>query len=127
LLLRRIIAGVFAAARKRSAALIDIIESDEKHGHIALGSVHYIAFRAGDENEQLHWREQLIKAGFNVSPVTNRKYFRSNYFREFGGILFEIATYSPGFAVDERPEAFEPMWAEIEKALPPLEAESFLR
>jgi glyoxalase family protein len=94
------------------------------------GTVHHIAWRVKDDEEQLAWRERLSQAGFHVSPVRDRDYFRSIYFREPGGTLFELATDGPGFAADERPESLgeslklppfaEPHRAQIEAALPPL-------
>ncbi|MEE4607982.1 MAG: VOC family protein [Desulfobacteraceae bacterium] len=94
------------------------------------GSVHHIAFRApGDEDQRL-WRSRLSSAGLGVTPVIDRDYFRSIYFRTPGGILMEIATDAPGFAVDEPidrlgrslrlPERYESRRAEIEAGLPPL-------
>lgn len=65
------------------------------------GSVHHIAFRADDENQQLAYQEALRSAGFRVTPVQDRQYFRSIYFREPNGVLFEIATDAPGFLYDE--------------------------
>ena len=86
--------------------------------------------RSDDEAEQLAWREAVGALGLNVTPVLDRQYFRSIYFREPGGVLFEIATDPPGFAVDETPEALgtalklppwlEPQRAEIERRLPPV-------
>ncbi|RYG22540.1 ring-cleaving dioxygenase [bacterium] len=94
------------------------------------GTVHHIAWRVADDEEQQAWRERLSKEGFHVSPVRDRDYFRSIYFREPGGTLFELATDGPGFAADERPEHLgeslklppfaEPHRAQIESALPPL-------
>jgi len=74
---------------------------DSRPGQVAAGSVHHIAFRAKDDNEQLQWREHLVELGYNVTPVIDRIYFHSIYFREPGGILFEIATEPPGFTLDE--------------------------
>ena len=68
------------------------------------GSVHHVAFRARDDDEQESWRETLAAAGFSVTEVKDRCYFRSIYFREPGGVLFEIATDTPGFGIDETPE-----------------------
>ena len=65
------------------------------------GTIHHIAFRIATEDEQLALREELVAAGVNVSPVMDRQYFKSIYFREPGGILLEVATDGPGFAVDE--------------------------
>jgi glyoxalase family protein len=90
--------------------------------------VHHIAFRARDAEEQLQWREQLVELGFNVTPVIDRIYFHSIYFREPGGVLFEIATEPPGFTLDEKLEELGthlrlPPWLDsarlqIEKILP---------
>src|SRR5262249_7814942 len=77
---------------------------DSGVGRVAAGSVHHIAFRARDEEEQLQWREQLVDLGYNVTPVIDRIYFHSIYFREPGGVLFEIATEPPGFTFDETTE-----------------------
>jgi glyoxalase family protein len=71
-------------------------------GRVAAGSVHHIAFRAKDEAEQLQWRERLVDLSYNVTPVIDRTYFHSIYFREPGGVLFEIATEPPGFTLDEK-------------------------
>jgi glyoxalase family protein len=68
------------------------------------GSVHHVAFRARDEEEQRSWREAIVSAGITVTEVKDRCYFRSIYFREPGGILFEIATDTPGFGIDESAE-----------------------
>ena len=69
------------------------------------GTVHHVAFRAPDSAQQLDERNALVAAGFNVTTQIDREYFRSIYFREPGGVLFEIATDSPGFATDESPES----------------------
>ena len=74
-------------------------------GQIAVGSIHHVAWRTPDDAEQGYWRRELAALRYGVSPVMDRDYFRSLYFREPGGILFEIATDTPGFAVDEAPEA----------------------
>jgi len=104
---------------------------DSGVGRVAAGSVHHIAFRARDEQEQLQWREQLVDLGYNVTPVIDRIYFRSIYFREPGGVLFEIATEPPGFTFDETIEELGtglrlPPWVEsarlqIEKILPAIQ------
>jgi glyoxalase family protein len=99
-------------------------------GTMGVGTVHHVAFRVPDEETQLEVREKVGALGYNVTPVLDRNYFRSIYFREPGGVLFEIATDPPGFAVDEEPEHLGetlklPPWLEprrdrIEGALPPL-------
>jgi glyoxalase family protein len=104
---------------------------DSGVGRVAAGSVHHIAFRARDEQEQLQWREQLVDLGYNITPVIDRIYFHSIYFREPGGVLFEIATEPPGFTSDETIEDLGtdlrlPPWlesarSEIEKILPPIQ------
>jgi glyoxalase family protein len=69
-----------------------------------VGSVHHIAFRAKSDDEQQEWRKYLVGLGYHVSPVMDRTYFHSIYFKEPGGILFEIATDPPGFLLDESQE-----------------------
>ena len=84
------------------------------------GSVHHVAFRAKDDDEQQSWRETIAAAGIPVTPVKDRCYFRSIYFREPGGVLFEIATDTPGFGIDESPEELGrnlklPPWLEAQR------------
>ena len=125
------------ASRDNSAPgrIIDLLcQPAIAKGRIAVGSVHHIAFRAKDNAEQLQWREHLVELGYNVTPVMNREYFRSIYFREPGGVLFEIATDPPGFTLDEKPEELgkhlrlppwlEPARPQIEQILPPISPES---
>lgn len=84
------------------AAVIDLVERGGGHrAGLGVGSVHHIAFRVGDETAQTRWREALRERGRNVTEVKDRQYFRSIYFREPGGVLFELATDSPGFDRDE--------------------------
>ena len=99
-------------------------------GTSGAGIVHHIAWRTPDDASQLAARSELVSGGFNVSPVMDRNYFHSIYYREPGGVLFEIATDPPGFAVDESPEELGsklmlPAWLEghrplLEATLPPL-------
>lgn len=114
-----------------SGRIIDLLcQPDMAMGRVAAGSVHHIAFRAKDEAEQLRWRERLVDLGYNVTPVIDRTYFHSIYFREPGGVLFEIATDPPGFALDEKvkelgthlrlPSWMESARAQIEEILPPI-------
>jgi len=94
------------------------------------GSVHHVAFRATDEADQLQWQEVVRAAGISVTQVMDRNYFRSIYFREPGGVLFEIATDPPGFTWDETeenlgtelklPPWLEPQRAELSGRLPDL-------
>ena len=87
-------------------SVLDIVEVPGANvGEEACGTVHHVAWRATNDDHQLAWRESVVNAGLNVTPVIERKYFRSIYFREPGGVLFEIATDQPGFTVDESPEA----------------------
>jgi glyoxalase family protein len=97
-------------------------------GRVAVGTVHHIAFRTRNDAEQLDWLEELTRLGYNLSPVMDRIYFHSIYYREPGGILFEIATDPPGFTLDEPleqlgttlklPPWFESQRREIEASLP---------
>lgn len=121
----------YAAGAGGPGALLDVVSApDSRAGRIAVGTVHHVAWRAHDEEAQREWREEIAAAGAGVTPVIDRTYFRSIYFREPGGALFEIATDPPGFAVDEPEdrlgsELVLPPWllparARIEAALPPL-------
>jgi glyoxalase family protein len=111
---------------------IDLIELPDGHpGRVAVGTVHHIAWRVEDEAEQAAWREKLVGLGIGVSPVMDRTYFHSIYFREPGGVLFEIATNPPGFTADgedmqtlgdrlQVPPWLEEQKERLEQALPPL-------
>jgi len=95
------------------------------------GTIHHVAFRVPDDNAQTAAHDLLARHGMNVSPVIDRAYFKSIYFREPGGILFEIATDQPGFAIDEPvtslgsrlslPPRLEPHRSAIQTALPKLD------
>lgn len=122
----------FASGATEGASIIDLVCLPDGHrGHVAGGSVHHVAFRVKDNEEQLYFREQLADLGYKVTPPINRDYFMSIYFREPGGVLFEIATDPPGFTADEPleelgaglklPARYEPRRAEIEKTLPALD------
>jgi len=113
--------------------LVDVVVAPGRgRGSVAAGTVHHVAWRVPGDREQLALRESLIGRGLEPTPVVERHYFRSVYFREPGGVLFEIATDPPGFTVDEPvaglgsalrlPPWLEPQRARIEAALPPLEA-----
>lgn len=84
-------------------ARVRLVERPELpiHRFVGAGGVHHVAFRTPDEEEHAAWRERLAKAGLGVTSVIDRYYFKSIYFREPGGVLFEIATEGPGFATDE--------------------------
>lgn len=73
-------------------------------GRVAVGTIHHVAWRTPTDRAQLDWREDLLRSNTRVTPVQDRQYFRSIYFREPGGVLFEIATDPPGFTVDEAAE-----------------------
>lgn len=106
------------------------IDPEADTGRQGGGTVHHIAFRAADRDEQDAWRKALMESGFTPTRIIDRNYFTSIYFREPGGVLFEIATDPPGFAVDEAPERlgqtlklppqYEPMRHQIESRLPKL-------
>ena len=99
-------------------------------GNLGIGGVHHIAFRTPNPEEHRLWRARLAEVGLGVTPVIDRFYFKSIYFRVPGGVLFEIATDGPGFATDEDiehlgehlalPPFLEGQRAEIEKNLHPL-------
>jgi glyoxalase family protein len=110
---------------------VDILKSpDGLRARNGVGTVHHVAMAIADAREQLRLRDALIARGIDVTPVMDRSYFQSIYFREPGGVLFEVATMAPGFAVDEPLEQLGqglklPPWeeskrAEIEEALPPI-------
>jgi glyoxalase family protein len=123
----------YAAAGDANGSVVDIYEAKGfLRGHQGRGSVHHIAFRAADDEQQAQMAENLMrKHGQRPTEQKDRKYFRSIYFREPGGVLFEIATDIPGFAVDEPaetlgrelklPKFLEPSRNEIESVLPVLE------
>ncbi|HSA79412.1 MAG TPA: ring-cleaving dioxygenase [Geminicoccaceae bacterium] len=121
----------FAAPHAPHARIVDIVVlPDGQRALQGRGSVHHIAFAVADRATQLAVRERLVAAGYGVTPVIDRNYFYSIYFRSPGGVLFEIATAEPGFAVDEPvaelgqrlklPAQHEHLRAELERTLPPL-------
>ncbi len=112
-------------------AVVDVMRSDAPSiGRQGAGTIHHVAFRAEDDAVQAEWRDRLASAGLGVTPVIDRQYFNAIYFREPGGVLFEIATDPPGFAVDEDeshlgeslklPPKYEAHRDRIEAVLPPL-------
>ena len=119
------------AASTGAGALVDLLHlPDHERGRQGAGTVHHVAWRTPDEAQQLAWRKDVAAQGLNVTPVVDRQYFRSIYFREPGGVLFEIATDPPGMDWDEPVEALGtglrlPTWlesrrADVEAALPAL-------
>lgn len=114
-----------------TAAIVDLLEMPQaQRGLNAAGTNHHIAFRVKDEATLMAFREKIVARGLNITGKINRDYFFSLYFREPGGVLFEIATDNPGFATDETvenlgsslqlPEQHEHMRDQIEKGLPKL-------
>jgi glyoxalase family protein len=115
-----------------ASTYVDLLnEPSTPRGSILAGTVHHVAWRTPDDYQQKDWREDIIKAGLHPTEVIDRQYFHSVYFREQGGVLFEIATDPPGFMTDEPEEKLGsslklPPWLEpsrkhIEKALPKLQ------
>lgn len=93
------------AANNRPGNYIDLIcMPDSLRGLGGGGTVHHLAFNTADTQSQAAVRRKLIQGGFDPTPVLDRQYFESIYFREPGGVLFEVATAKPGFSVDEDPQ-----------------------
>lgn len=123
-----------AYARYKSAGelgnIIDVNVTAMEAGHGGAGTVHHIAWRAKDDAEHVVWRKHVASHGYQPTPIVDRQYFNALYFREAGGILFEIATDPPGFARDEEPSElggklmlpawYEPQRERIQQLLPPL-------
>jgi glyoxalase family protein len=125
----------FTVGSGNDRAILDIVEDPAAPAaRQSAGSVHHIAWRVGSDAEQGEWRRSLTKAGVTPTEVIDRQYFRSLYFREPAGVLFEIATDPPGFTIDETVESLGsrlklPPWLEaerplIEQRLPPLTVEA---
>lgn len=119
---------------RASGDLGNVIDMNAKpipRGQDGAGTVHHIAWRARDLEDQRHWQEAVSSYGLRPTDIVDRQYFTAVYFRENGGILFEIATDPPGFATDESvehlgeklmlPEWYEPHRAQIENGLLPFE------
>jgi glyoxalase family protein len=114
-----------------NAAIVDLVEAPgEIAGHVAGGSVHHVAFRVKNEEVLMQYREKISALGLHITDKIDRNYFYSLYFREPGGVLFEIATDNPGFSVDEPveelgthlklPAQYEEYRAQLEQSLPKL-------
>ncbi len=112
-------------------ARIHLLEQrNQPRGRIGAGYIHHLAFRVADQPSQQQWFQHLIAMKYNVSPIMDRVYFRSIYFREPGGVLLELATDGPGFTVDEPVEVLGkrlqlPAWLEAQRGsimqtLPPI-------
>ncbi len=122
----------YAVAGGKPSAMIDLVCAPESRpGRVAVGTVHHVAWRTPTDDEQVQWRDTLITRQYDVTPVIDRQYFHSIYFREPGGVLFEIATDPPGFATDEDvdhlgsalklPPWLEPARPDLERLLPPVQ------
>ena len=114
-----------------AGAMVDVLCMPAgRAGRLGTGTVHHIAWRTPDDAQQLQWRSELARVGYNVTPAIDRNYFHSIYYREPGGLLFEIATDPPGFAIDESPEhlgerlmlpqQYEPQRSALQRVLPSL-------
>lgn len=111
------------------------IRPETGRGAFGAGSIHHIAFRTVDDDEQIEYLRALRGAGLQVTPVQDRQYFHSIYFREPGGVLFEVATDAPGFTLDETVESlgtalklpawYERMRHQIEARLPAIERKTY--
>ena len=102
--------------------IIDLKRSPMPWGSGGAGTVHHLAWRAKDAADHQMWRTHIEKSGYKPTPFTDRQYFDAIYFRETGGILFEIATDPPGFSRDEEPEHLGeklmlPPWFESDRAV----------
>lgn len=120
------------------AKIVDLLcRPYAKEAVIGTGSVHHVAWRTPTDEQQLVLRRNIVAAGLNATPVIDRFYFHSVYFREPGGVLFEIATNNPGFAVDESlaelgtrlvlPPWLESVRSELVRILPPVSLPSKIR
>jgi len=121
----------YEAAESEVGCIVDVLcTPDAPRGNVSVGTVHHVAWRTQDDEEQKQWRQEIVKVGLNVTPIIDRKYFHSIYFREPGGVLFEIATDPPGFTVDEPaaqlgtrlalPSWLEALRENLEQTLPPV-------
>ena len=121
----------FLAGDGAPGTIIDLVDEPSRaRGNMGVGVVHHIAYRAATDAVQLALQATLAERGREVTPVLDRNYFRSIYFREPGGVLFEVATDAPGFAVDEPvaelglhlklPGWLESHRAQIEEHVPPI-------
>ncbi|MGB8190894.1 MAG: VOC family protein, partial [Chitinophagaceae bacterium] len=114
-----------------TANIIDVVEApNEKHGLNAGGTNHHVAFRVKDDDILMEFRKKVMQSGLAITERIDRNYFYSLYFREPGGVLFELASDNPGFAIDEPvdelglnlklPAQYEKSRDQIEKQLPVL-------
>ena len=122
-------------ARFRSPAdignIIDLKLTTDHRGRMGAGIVHHIAWRASDDKDHVEWQQYIEENGYGVTPIRDRNYFNAIYFKEHGNILFEIATDTPGFTIDEAqetlgeklmlPPQYESQRAQLEQSLIPIE------
>jgi glyoxalase family protein len=121
----------FETGKGGAGAIVDLLaQPGLPRGLISVGTTHHVAWRTPSDEEQKDWKTAIEATGANVTPVIDRKYFHSIYYREPGGVLFEIATEPPGFTVDQPleelgarlmlPPWLEPNRQELERLLPSL-------
>ncbi len=121
----------YEAGSRGPGAWVDLLsQPGGLPGRVAVGTVHHVAWRTPSDDAQREWQERIADQGIGVTPVRDRQYFHSIYFREPGGVLFEIATDPPGFVIDEPledlgtslrlPPWLESMRGSLEERLPPL-------
>jgi glyoxalase family protein len=114
-----------------NAAIVDLLEApNEARSGNAAGTIHHVAFRVKDEQSLMEFRQKVLAKGLNITEKIDRNYFFSLYFREPGGVLFELATDNPGFSIDETvndlgknlklPMQYESRRTQIEAVLPSL-------
>jgi glyoxalase family protein len=123
--------AVFEMEGGSSGALVNVLAGVANRGMQAGGTVHHVAFRAPDLETMSLWQQELSSNGVQVTQIMDRQYFKSIYFREPGGVLFEIATDTPGFDIDEPllelgkklklPPWLEPTREQIAATLTPIE------
>jgi len=100
----RVDGGRYQVGQGRDAGYVDVQAGSGGRGMMGAGTIHHVAFRTEDDATQEEWLRHVARLGLHVSPVMDRKYFHSIYFREPSGVLFEIATDPPGMTVDEPAE-----------------------
>jgi glyoxalase family protein len=121
-------AAKFQMGQGASGAQVEVLAGVQQRGLQAGGTVHHVAFSAPDLPTMELWQQELLEKGIQVTQIMDRQYFKSIYFREPGGVLFEIATDDPGFAIDEPllelgkslklPPWLEPSREQIQASLP---------
>ncbi|QQE78336.1 ring-cleaving dioxygenase [Alicyclobacillus sp. SO9] len=119
-------------------AIIDVMSQEgAQYGRQSIGTIHHIAWRVANEDELVRWQTILANTGLQVTEVKDRNYFKSVYFREPGGVLFELATDPPGFSIDESlenlgtdlklPDWLESSRSSLKKQLPSIQLPVFER